>query len=421
MIVDIPYGEGSLIAEVPTGTRVIQPPWVFPTASPSQLIQEALMMPIATKSLRQIVKEKKPSGRGSIVIVVNDLTRPTPTAAMLEGLWKEMKMAGVKEEMVTVVIATGDHKPPDNAEQEKIVGSTFKKLFHIESHNCRDEESLSYIGTTDGGLPVTINRYVADAEIKILTGVISSHHAAGFSGGRKSIVPGVAGLKTIKKHHSFPITSYEPVMGELVGNSFHREALAAAEMVGVDFIINAVKNHQHEPLKVFAGALNAAHLEGVRYCQKVWGMDLTVKEGTVIVSPGGYPRDIDLHQAQKAISLAEKVLERPGVIILVAECRLGSGTDFVNLLRDSPDPQAVIEHYRREGYGEAQELKAFLFARTLIKHSIILVSESFPRKKLEELFLLGAESVEEGLEISRQILGKEGEITVIPHASDILL
>lgn len=251
----------------------------------------------------------------------------------------------------------------------QMVGKPMFSRINIVNHNSEDDRNLLHLGETRRGLSIVVNRIVAEAEVKILTGIITLHQSAGYSGGRKSIMPGVAGIQALIIHHSFPIRSYDPVLGQMHNNPFHDEALEAAQRVGVDFIINVVKNSKKEIVSVVAGDLVLAHEEGVRICDKSWKVKVQHPYDIVITSPGGYPKDFDLHQSQKAVTAAEVIVKDQGIIILVAECRDGVGK-FAKWLMDAARPEDVIDAFIQHGFTPDHSSKAFMFARALKKCDI---------------------------------------------------
>ena len=181
------------------------------------------------------------------------------------------------------------------------------RRFPIVHHDASDPEKNLLLGYTEGGVEVCINRSFAQAEVRIVTGCIAPHQFAGFSGGRKSVLPGIASLETIRRHHSFPIRPEAISLGLLEGNRFHKESLAAARIAKVDFILNAVENTGRELVRCVAGDLEEAWLAGVEISRKIWTVAIPERPDIVVVSPGGYPRDFDLHQSQKALGCAEMV------------------------------------------------------------------------------------------------------------------
>ncbi len=412
----LPYGNSQVSFDMPddSDAAVILPKEVSGVRDELAAIDEALENPIHCPRLRDLAQPTD-----SVAIVVCDITRPAPSRLMLRGLLAELLRAGVMKERITLVVATGNHRPNTQEELDNMLGPEHAREFRVINHDCLDQKMLSFAGSTDTGLPVWVNRAVAEADVKVLTGVITPHHAAGFTGGRKSVLPGVAGLESLKVHHSFPIRPYDPVLGRLEGNTFHEEAVKAARLTGVDFILNAVVNGKREIVSVVAGDLERAYDPGTVACRSIWEVPISVPADITIVSPGGHPRDFNLHQSQKAISCAE-VLTRPGgVIIVVAECRDGVGK-FGGWLKSAADPWDVIERFRREGFTDEASNKAFMFARALVSHKVMMVTGGLDREELESMFLLKADSVEHAVRLALDEVGPRARVSIIPLASDMI-
>jgi nickel-dependent lactate racemase len=336
---------------------------------------------------------------------------------MLEEILVDLEAAGIRENAISVLIACGNHRPNTMEEIQQIVGLDLSASLRIINHNCEDEANLTFIGETDTGLPIWVNSLMVKASLKILTGLIAPHHVAGYSGGRKSVIPGVAGLRTLNKHHSFPIRPYHPTFGLIKGNRFHEEAVKAARMVGIDFILNVVKNHSGEVVKAVAGELEAAHEKGVATCKESWAARLSHKYDIVIVSPGGYPRDINLHQAQKAMSTAEIIIEDGGIIVLVAECRNGIGK-FSEWLKLAKTPREVIARFEKEGFTREQSGKAFMCARALDKYSVIVSCSGIEKNELEQMFFRYAPSPQAAIDEAINFKGRGSSILALPYAVD---
>ena len=197
-------------------------------------------------------------------------------------------------------------------ELEGMLGKAIMDRFSVMNHHCKDESIMVALGTTRDGSDVVINRLFWEAEVKILTGTIAPHHGAGFSGGRKSVLPGLASIATLKKHHAYKMRAEQPAMGWVEGNKFHENALEVAKMAKVDFILNTVQNHRKEITQVVAGDVERPPLEGIKTSREI--LEITVPQPVeiVITCPGGYPKDINLWQSQKAMSAAELVVKDRG-------------------------------------------------------------------------------------------------------------
>jgi nickel-dependent lactate racemase len=371
-----------------------------------------MVAPIGSPPLQELA-----AGKRDAVVVINDITRPAPSRELLTAILEELRIAGIPEGAVTVVVATGNHRPNSSNEVAGMIGEEFARRLRVVNHACEDDTALTAVAAPGVDVPVRINSHVARASVRILTGLIAPHQAAGYSGGRKSLTPGVAALETIAKQHSFPIRPYDPAMGWMKGNPFHEVAVRVARTVGIDFIVNVVKNCKGEVVHAVAGELEAAHEAGVAVCEQSWVVTFRQKYDVVVVTPGGFPRDIDLHQAQKAMSTAELVVADRGVIVLIAECADGIGK-FAAWLKGAKSPQDVIERFAREGFTREHSSKAFMCARALAKHPVVVSCSGIHQRDMEAMFFRYARSPQEAVDMAVEMKGGEGGVLVLPYAVD---
>ncbi len=412
MQIHLPYGKGAVDIAVPDGSAVAYPRELPPVDDVGEEIRRAMAAPIGAPPLKAVA-----AGKGNAVVVINDITRPAPSREMLAAILEELRVAGIAEAAVTVVVATGNHRANSPGEIAGMVGEEFAHRLRVINHACEDDGMLRAIPAPGLGFPVRVNSHVANASVKILTGLIAPHQAAGYSGGRKSLAPGVAALETIAAQHSFPIRPYDPAMGWLKGNPFHEVAVKAARAVGIDFIVNVVKNCRGKVVRAVAGELEAAHEAGVSVCEQSWVVNLPRTYEVVIVTPGGFPRDIDLHQAQKAMATAELVTAPGGAIVLLAECADGIGK-FAPWLRGAASPQAVIDRFTREGFTREHSSKAFMCARALAKHPVVVCCSGIPRAELEAMFFRHADTPQAAVDAALAIAGDQASVLVLPYAVD---
>lgn len=410
MKVELPYGTESLSIELPDHAHVVIPKELPGATDIRAEIRRAIDNPIGTPLLTQLA-----AGKSDAVIVINDITRPAPSGIMLEELLQNLSLAGIEADRVTVVIATGNHRPNTSEEVKGMIGPGLASRLRVVNHDCDDSHNLTDLGHTDSGLPVWINSRVAGSAFKIVTGLITPHHGAGFSGGRKSVMPGVAGLKTLNQHHSLPIRPYHPAYGWMKGNAFHEEAVKVARMVGVDFILNVVKNSCGQVVAAVAGELEMAHEYGVSICQKSWQLDLPHRYDVVIVTPGGYPRDIDLHQSQKAMSTAEMVIAPGGDIVLLAECRDGIGK-YADWLKQAKTPREVITRFECEGFTKDHSSKAFMCARALEHYSVHLFCDGIAANEASQMFFKPAATAQAAIDAALAVKGPDARVLVLPQA-----
>ncbi len=394
MTIRVPFGVGTIAAEIPDSLRVnvVDPKTEAVTGTEEDRIEAALDAPIGTVRLEETVKPED-----KVLIVVNDHTRPGPNRQIVAALLRRLHSAGVPDENIRFICATGSHRAPTDGEMRAIVGDKVVEKYEIIMHDCRDKASLYRLGEIDG-LDIWLNKAVREADVLITTGLIAPHHTAGFSGGRKSILPGVTGLETLRVHHSLPMRPFNPSMGILEGNRFHDVALAAAKKAGVTFMINAVQDLKKQNVCYVAGDIELAHAEGVRVCRDHNSVSIPGLADVVVCSPGGYPRDSDLYQAQKGLAVAETLVRPGGTVILCARSELGVGEGlFPQWMKEGESPEAIIERYKKEGFNVGNN-KAFMYARALLRAKIVVVSELLDAEELKEMFLDWAPDLQSALD-----------------------
>lgn len=419
--IKVPYGATYQEADFPDSipVQVINPDVQKFMTPVTALIEEALDHPIASPRLEEMVRAED-----RVLVIVNDQTRPGPNIEMAEAIVRRLSLCGVADHQIDILIATGTHRAPTDAELETLVGRDLKKRIRITSHDA--QKNNVYIGdTTEGGMPIYVDRLVAEAGFIITTGLVAPHKTAGFSGGRKSIIPGAAGIESLHIHHSLPIRPYEPALGWYEENPFHKVALEAARKVNVRFILNAVQDTQKQNIAVVAGDLDLAHQRGVAICRQHNTIECSQRADVVITSPGGSPRDCNLYQSQKALATAEVFCETKGPVtmILVANAEDGIGPErFQEWLIDADGPEQVIERFRREGFSEGTN-KAFEYARALKKGRIIIVSRNVDPERLRAMKLDWAPTLQDAVNMTladytpHQVVVLPKAVSIIPHFS----
>ncbi len=415
MTVTLPYGTGSISADIPSraNTHVMAPRCAPLEGSDAQRVEDALDHPIGTPRLEEMVK---PEDR--VLIVVNDHTRPGPNREIVSGVLARLKAAGVPDGQIRFIVATGSHRGPTREELERILGPGTAQRHTVLIHDCRDRDHLFLLGQVQG-LDIWLNTAIRETDFLITTGLISPHHTAGFSGGRKSILPGITGLDTLHVHHSLPLRPYSPSMGMIEGNRFHEVALEAAKMAKVRFMVNAVQDMKKQNVKFVAGDLEQAHAAGVEICREHNTVDIPYLADVVIASPGGYPRDSDLYQAQKALAVAEMLVKPGGTMILCCNGELGVGEGlFPQWMKEGESPQAIIDRYRREGFNVGNN-KAFMYARALLTGKVVIVSGNLDPEELHEMFLDWAPDLQTA--VDQALNGPDAPtVTVLPSAVSMI-
>jgi nickel-dependent lactate racemase len=269
-------------------------------------------------------------------------------------------------------------------------------------------------------VPVVINRQYYQADLKILTGSIHPHQTAGFSGGRKSILPGLASVQTLKFHHGYDIRPLGPAMGRIKENLFHLAALEAAKMAGVDFILNLVQNQNKQITLAVAGDIEAAWMAGVHASREIFEVAIPKDPDILVVIPGGHPRDSNLYQSQRSLSAAELVIKPGGTIILPAACPDGIGGDlFYEWMAAASCPQDVLERFKKEGF-DIGTSKAWLYSRCLAKGQVIVVTEGLGEKTLNQMLTLKAKDMDQALAMAFDRHGNDSRVCVLKNAVDII-
>lgn len=334
-------------------------------------VREALRMPIGTPRLASMVK---PGER--VAILVNDITRLTRTDLFLPLLIEELNGAGVPDSDLFIVFATGIHRRQTPEEQRRILGEDMARRIRHFDHRCEDDSALVELGTTSFGNRVEINREVWEADRIVLTGEIIHHLIAGYSGGRKSLVPGVAGARTTTFNHNM-IFDPRCRAGLLDGNPAHEDMLEGCRMAEPDFLLNVILSPEGRLIRVVAGDYEHAHREGCRVVDEALCASIEAPYDLLIASAGGFPLDIDLRQAHKGLENACRALKPGGSILFFAECPNGAGharfTDYVNQYADEHEMErALKEKFEVGGH------KAWWVARLGRMFDVHLVSRLDP-------------------------------------------
>lgn len=327
---DLPYGQGSKAFDLRTGTNLGM--LELPDQAgldPVSATEAALRKPVAGPPL---VEQVRPGER--VVILVSDVTRAVETHLFLPVILNELNRAGVPDRDIAVLFATGAHRAQTWEERFALVGEEVARRVPLAEHDARADADLVWIGRTSRGTEVRVNRLAARADLVIMTGAAVFHDFAGFSGGRKAVLPGISAYDAIQHNHSLlldpvPGRGRHPLAtsGVLDGNPVHEDMLEAAQFLPRTFVVNVVLNSRREIAAVVAGPCREAHAQACRIVTRLYGIPIAQRADLVLASCGGYPRDISFYQATKAIDNASHAVADGGVMILVAECREGYGEE----------------------------------------------------------------------------------------------
>lgn len=410
----VPYGSTSLCVHIPStiALDVVRPAEVSSAPDQRAEVERAIDSPLGGIELGAFKNSR------DVVIVVSDKTRPMPYDVLLPPLLERLERMDVQSEKITFLIATGAHDPMRSDEFEKVLPSSIVEKYQILSHDVADDGNLFKVGVTSRGTPVRINKRFLDADKRIITGCIDPHQFVGYTGGVKSVVIGLAGFDMIRANHSM-MNHPEARMGVLEGNPVRSEIDEAGKLITVDFTLNVVLNREGRIVKAFAGSVEAVQRSGVNLCSTLAHVEIGEKADIVIASPGGYPKDINLYQAQKALAHASQITKDGGTIIVVAECAEGAGDDrYESWMKDAACLDDIFERFEREGFNLGSH-KAYLWARDMVKSDIYLLSSMNP-SEVRKLFLKPAASIDEVLEVALQKHGPQARVAVMPNATSTI-
>ena len=411
--IELPCGECALTAQIPTKNIacVLTKQDAKGLADERQAITQSLRSPIESLPLLDLVK---PTDK--VVVIATDNTRPCPDDRILPPLLTELE-SKVPRENITIIVALGLHPSLNKAELARKLGKDIVANYNVFNHDVND---TVYIGTTSRGTPVDINRRVIEADFRISTGFIEPHFFAGFSGGRKSIAPGVFSVRSAYHNHGYRMVEHPKARAGITkGNPLHEDLVEQAQMAKLNFIVNVLLNKDREITHVVSGHQFKAHEKGCQIEKKIAGVEVPQRADITITTNSGAPLDLDLYQTCKGIDTASQVTRDGGIIIVASSCSAGIGPEaFLELHRSVDSPKEVIRKVKREEPIGVQWENQIL-ARTQLKQDIYLVS-SLDDAVVNDMMMMPVSTIEEGLEKAFSILGKNAEVIVIPEGPLIL-
>ena len=376
---------------------------------PVAAIQEAIRNPIAAPPLWDIVKPGQ-----TVAFIVNDPTRVARSYVFLPVLMDELNAVGVPDSDMRIVFALGTHRAMTEAEMVEEVGEAVAARVKMYNPDCRDESQMQYFGTTSRGTKVGFSKLVTEVDHIICTGGIVHHFFSGYGGGRKAMLPGVSAYETIRHNHSM---MFDPnaVIGKLEGNPVYHDQVEGVEMHRPSFLINVVMDEEKRFLKVFAGDYILAHKEACKCVDEVYGAEVKQEADLVIATCGGYPKDINVYQLQKTMDNAWCAVREGGVVIILGECREGSGSaQYEKMMQDYKTPEKIEAALRAKF--EIGAHKAYAVTRLMKKAEFILVSSMEP-DFAQMLLFTPAKDMEEALAKAYAKLGPKPSITLMPMGS----
>ncbi|MBL9127116.1 MAG: nickel-dependent lactate racemase [Verrucomicrobiales bacterium] len=411
MNVRLAYGQGHLELPFPDDrTTVIEPSHRPGLADEKGAVLRALAEPIGSVPLLRRIRSTD-----KICILFTDLTRATPNDRIIP--WLLEHLSSHPRENLLLLNQLGTHRPNTPAELERMLGADVVRNFRVLNHEPENEEALVQLGTTRDGTPALINRHAVEADLRIVTGFIEPHFFAGFSGGPKGLMPGVAGLRTVMSNHGYRnIGDPRSTFGVTVGNPLWEELRDIALRTGPSFVLNVTLNERREITNVFAGDLLEAHKVGIEYVRASAMQKVKAPFEVVVTTNSGYPLDLNLYQGVKGMSAGARILEDQGLLILAAECREGvpAGSPLDKLLRSGGSAEEILAMLATPGFVRPEQWQAQI--QTLIqRRARVLVHSSLPDEVVRACHLEPCRDIAAAVAKELERRGPQSRVAVLPQ------
>ncbi|WP_366921582.1 nickel-dependent lactate racemase [Metallumcola ferriviriculae] len=413
--IDFKYGSGKVAIPLPDGNFTeLMPKKVSPIQDLEQELNQVLDGPIGTKPFNEIFCQGD-----KVVIIASDVTRVVRLNLFLPHIVDRLNRLGIPDENIIVIIALGTHRHQTDEERKQIVGEEMYNRLEVIDHDC--DGAVTYMGKTKFGTEVEINRLVAERKT-ILTGSIVHHLMAGFGGGRKSIVPGVASRKTVRQNHNHALDPENersnPLIGVGVtaGNPINEDMVECTRLVNPDFLINAVMDPDGNIAKIFCGHWLSAWEQGCKWADETFGVTLAEDADLVITSCGGFPKDISLYQGTKTMFNANLAVKPGGTILMLAECREGAGADSFfgwskPLIAGNLD-SALRSNFTIAGY-------IFYAAVEVAKRAKVILYSSIDPESVKPMGITATNSLTEAMELA-EISRHDQKTVIIPYGGNTI-
>jgi len=375
MLINLAYGGGHLAIELPDITDVIEPLHPAGVADEKSAVLRALENPTGAAPLRELLP-----GRSKICILFTDITRATPNERLIPWLLEYLSRNGVPHENITLLNQLGTHRPNTREELERMLTAAVVRNYRVLNHEPENPAALVQVGHLRDGTPALLNRHAVEAGLRIVTGFIEPHFFAGFSGGPKGLIPGVAGLETVMSNHGARnLGDRNATFGVTRGNPLWEELRDVAARVGPSFLLNVSLNQEKRITGVFAGGLLEAHAAGCEFVRRTAMRGCDAPYDLVVTTNSGYPLDLNLYQGVKGMSAAARILKPGGTLVLAAECREGvpAGSSYDRLLRSAASPEALLRMISAPGFSQPEQWQAHI-QMLIQRQARVLVHSSLP-------------------------------------------
>lgn len=405
MKVKLKYGKEGIpleIKETPGFVGIIMPSEPEPIKDPLNKIEESLRKPIEAKPLTDIAR-----GRNNACIVISDITRPVPNTLILPPVLKIIEAAGVPRSEITILIATGIHRPSTEDERSRLVGPDIIKLYKVVDHFSKNREDMIEVGKIGGKVPALVNSLYVKADLKILTGFIEPHMWAGYSGGRKSILPGISSVETLEFMHGPEMIAHQNTeYGILAGNLFHEAGLAIMEKAGADFIVNVTLNTKKEITGIFSGHPVRAHLTGCEFLARHCVREVDAPLDFIVTTNSGAPLDLNFYQTVKGITGAATAVKSKGDIIIASHCTEGAGSPEYKKILDMVDsPGSFVCRIMQKEFFIPDQWCAQETYQVLLDKDVWIYTDGLSPEEIKRYHMHPVESIPEAI---RALLAKHG-------------
>jgi lactate racemase len=420
MEIELAYGKTGLKVQVPDHNlyKILSMKTVEPIPDPTMAVAKSLTQPIGlSSSLFDMAKDKQ-----SACILICDITRPVPNKILLPPILRTLKAAGIQRNKITILIATGIHRPNLDEELLELVGEEIAGQYHTVNHYSNDLSAHVHLGATSRGTQIWLDKRFVEADLKIATGFIEPHLMAGFSGGRKLIVPGISSLETMRFMHGPRIMEHPKSReGVIEGNPFHEEAVEIAQKVKVDFIVNVALNEKKQIVGIFSGHLEKAHEHGIEFVKQTVSDTVSEPVDIVITTSAGYPLDTTYYQSIKGMTAATPIIKTDGTIIIAAKCEAGLGSrEFAKLATDPRPYQDIADDIIAESSFVIDQWQFEKFVQARRKAEIVLIADGLDSKIKDQLHIKWSETVENAIAAALLKHGAGATIAVIPKGPYLL-
>lgn len=419
MRITLDYGKTGLPIDLPDDgdIRILDLSPLAPLADPQSTLAQRLAKPTGSPPLSEIAR-----GKRTACILICDITRPVPNAFLLQGILDTIEAAGIPRDGITILIATGLHRPNVGAELVELVGPHIAANYRVENHDGKNLAEHTYLGQSPNDVPVWIDSRYVNAELKIATGLIEPHLMAGFSGGRKLICPGIAALETVKVWHSPRFLEHPRAdCGLLDGNPVHEENTAIGRMTGCDFIVNVTLDKQRRITSIVAGDMIEAFMEGVAHARRAATAEVHEPCDVVVTSAAGYPLDTTFYQSIKGLTGVLPIVKEGGTIIIAAGLTEGIGSpEFTRLFQEHASLESFMRTILGKDYFVMDQWQLEEMAKVCRKARVLYVSDGLPAETINGLFVEAVPSVEQAVAEALTKYGPRARIAVVPKGPYVL-